>query len=297
MDVLNQLFNTFKVSAQIFHNGQYCGKWAIDTSHSQYMSFHIVSHGRCFLSVDENSEVMTLNKGDMVLFPKNTPHCLTNDESFLQLKNTETSVDFDSGLRADGTGLICGYLEHNHPLMHSITQFVPQKICLLQAEMSNSTQLLVKALLAESITTGPSSELVMNRIVEALLAIIFRQHLPNERGVIAALQHPKLNKAIHAIHQNPEAKWTVSSLAEKCHMSRAGFSELFKTILQQSPIEYVTQWRISLAYRMLTDEKVTTLQAALACGYDNESSFSKAFKRVLGISPGSLRLPEITNNP
>jgi AraC-like DNA-binding protein len=80
-------------------------------------------------------------------------------------------------------------------------------------------------------------------------------------------------------------------------MSRAGFSELFKAILQQSPIEYVTQWRISLAYRMLTDEKATTLQAALACGYDNESSFSKAFKRVLGISPGSLRLPEITDNP
>ena len=72
-------------------------------------------------------------------------------------------------------------------------------------------------------------------------------------------------------------------------MSHAAFSDLFKSILGQSPMEYVTQWRFSMAYRMLADEKVSTLSAAHSCGYDNESSFSKAFKRIMGVSLGALR--------
>lgn len=129
----------------------------------------------------------------------------------------------------------------------------------------------------------------MGKIAEAILAMIFRQHLPSETGVLAAAIHPKLALVMPLIHADTDTKWSVEQLAERCFMSRAAFSDLFKSVLHVSPIEYITQWRLSKAYRLLADEKVTTLNAALSCGYDNESSFSKAFKRVLGVSPGAVR--------
>lgn len=292
MDILSQLFSTFKVSANVFHNGQYCGNWAVDTSGSQYMSFHIVSFGRCFVKVGSNPEQIPLEQGDVVLFPRDVIHCITNDESFSIDKNLAQSAGYDEGVNSDGTGLICGYFAHSHPLITTITEHLPASIVIkrqLHAEQKSGINFLLEALLDESTSSKKGSELILGKIAEALLAIIFRQHLPSETGVLAASIHPKLGAAIKAIHEDSEKKWTVEKLAELCFMSRSAFSELFKSVLTLTPMEYIAQWRLSKAYRMLADEKVSTLQAAISCGYDNESSFSKAFKRVMGVSPGSVR--------
>jgi AraC-like DNA-binding protein len=297
MDVLNQLFSTFKVSSEIFHNGQYCGSWAVDTSGLQYMNFHIVSHGTCYLTVGDDPKVYDLKEGDMVLFPKDIKHCMTNDSTFSQNINTSTSVDFTNGKLTDGTGLICGYFAHKHPLMNNITEFLPDIVLLKKMNKTDSNgsfSHLLNALLHESHSDKPVAKLVMNKIAEALLAIIFRQYLPTNKGIVAALLHPKLSPVIQAIHESPGKNWSVDALADICFLSRAGFSNLFKSVLQQTPMDYVTQWRMCIAYRMLADEKSTTLETALAVGYDNESSFSKAFKRILGVSPGSIRVDSQT---
>lgn len=297
MEVLNQLFSTFKVSANIMHNGQYCGNWAVDTSGTHYMSFHIVSHGRCFLTVNNAGNTTTsLEAGDIVLFPRDISHCLTNDESFSQPINQAQSLDFASGPQTEGTGLVCGYFEHNHPLMYKMTEHLPDHLIVRNSHtQTTSLSLLLQALLQESIGFDKGSTLIMAKLSEAILAILFRDHLPSDSGLLAALMHPKLARVLERIHEKPSQKWTVDELAQISFLSRAGFAELFKTVVGQTPMEYITHWRLSLAYRMLADEKVSTLHAAIESGYDNESSFSKAFKRVMGISPGALRAGQQTN--
>lgn len=292
MDVLSELFATFKVSANVFHNGQYCGNWAVDTSGTQYMSFHIVSHGRCFVTVGDGTQNWELEKGDIVLFPKDVIHCMTSDPNFEIEKNQSQSIDYQQGVTPEGTGLICGYFAHHHPMIGAITEHLPDAV-VIQGQNSQSSKsglyFLLEALLEESLQPENNSDLIMGKIAEAILAIIFRQHLPTETGVLAAAIHPKLSNVMKLIHADTHTKWSVEQLAEQCFMSRATFSDLFKSVLNVSPMEYITHWRLSKAYRMLADEKVTTLNAALTCGYDNESSFSKAFKRVLGVSPGAVR--------
>ena len=298
MDVLNQLFSTFKVAANIFHNGQYCGDWAINTSGTHYMNFHIVSHGSCYLSLPagaaqtEKHVPIRLSQGDVVLFPNDSQHVISGQSDSKAITNSSASQNYRSGIHPSATGLVCGYFSHHHPLVSSITAHLPEAI-IIKSQSLNGTpsglHYLLEALLDESKQPGQASDLIMGRIAEAILAIIFRQHLPTDNGVLAATVHPKLGAVMSAIHGAPEKKWTINLLAQQCFMSRAAFNELFKSVLQQSPMEYVTQWRLGLAYRMLADENVSTLHAALSCGYDNESSFSKAFKRVLGVSPGAVR--------
>ena len=53
MDVLSDLLNTFRIQSKVFHNGQYCGSWNIDTSGTKKASFHIVTHGTCELLLDQ----------------------------------------------------------------------------------------------------------------------------------------------------------------------------------------------------------------------------------------------------
>jgi len=292
MDVLNQLFATFKVSATIFHNGQYCGSWAIDTSGTQYMNFHVVSHGNCFLTLPGSDEITQLSQGDIVLFPSDTGHVISSDSQTSAVINSTPSQNYANGPDVNSTGLVCGYFSHNHPLISSITTHLPHAVIIKSQSLEGTPtglHYLLYALLDESRHENKGSELIMGRIAEAILAIIFRQHLPTDTGVLAATVHPKLAAAMQAIHCAPDKKWTIELLAQQCFMSRAAFNLLFKTVMQQSPMEYVTQWRLGMAYRMLADENVSTLHAALACGYDNESSFSKAFKRVLGMSPGAIR--------
>ncbi|BFM11028.1 AraC family transcriptional regulator [Simiduia litorea] len=288
MDALNQLLATFKVQANVFHNGQYCGRWAVDTSGSKNISFHVVTHGRCYLSVAD-AQTEALEAGDMVFFPHDHSHCITSDVSFSTEVNLSKSKDYSAGIDNQGTGLVCGYFEHQHPMVEHAIKQLPDMVLIRRNDHNQSFSLLMQTLINESSSSVQGADYILNRIAEALLAMVFRYHLPQDQGVLAAALHPKLSKVLQAIHSSPQTKWTVDELAAICHLSRAAFAELFKDVLNSSPMEYVTQWRLSIAYRMLADDSVSTLEAALAVGYDNESSFSKAFKRVMGVTPGAVR--------
>lgn len=294
MDSLNQLLSTLKVEANIFHNGQYCGNWALDTSGSNHISFHIVTHGYCYLLMDDMNP-LPLNVGDMVIFPHDNSHCISNAPSSNQLANTKLSEDFVK-LKDDGTGLVCGFFEHQNPLIKNITRSLPTYIVIpYSAEKPSIMSGVQSLMIQESLYSGQTnhsanqSGLVLNKLAECLLSLLFRDKLPVDTGVLAAIGHSRLGAAMQAIHECPDKKWTLQELSFLCNMSRAAFSKLFKGVVGQTPMDYLLYWRITLAYQLLADEKVSTLEAALKCGYENESSFSKVFKRIVGVGPGAIR--------
>lgn len=289
VDSLSHLLATLRVNANVFHNGQYCGNWAIDTSGSHYISFHAVSYGQCFVKMEGQDEVHTLHAGDVILFPRDAKHVLTSDQAFTQAINTEQSVGFEH-LEPNGTGLVCGYFEHQHPMINEIIGHLPPMIIVTKHQQADAPlSLLTESLLVISKQAGDGVDLMLERLSECILAALLRDHLPLETGILAAMADPKLAPAIKAIFEQPEQKWSVEQLAERCFCSRTSFATLFKQTLGKSPGEFATQWRLGLAYRTLADDGVTTLAAALSCGYESEASFSKAFKRTFGISPGQLR--------
>ena len=80
--------------------------------------------------------------------------------------------------------------------------------------------------------------------------------------------------------------WTVESLAEAAGMSRSAFAARFKELLGQTPLEYVTGWRMQRAMRLLAQRDKKLIDVARSVGYESDAAFSKAFKRVVGVSPG-----------
>lgn len=116
------------------------------------------------------------------------------------------------------------------------------------------------------------------------------EHHPDIRDRwISTSQDRQIGSAIALLQDYPERDWTINSLASYVAMSRSAFAKRFKEITGESPIEYLTKYRMSQAERMLRDGEGSINQVAVRSGYSSESSFSRAFLREIGISPSSVR--------
>lgn len=106
-------------------------------------------------------------------------------------------------------------------------------------------------------------------------------------GWLFALADAQLAAAINAMHENPAAPWTLPQLAQRAGMSRTTFAVKFKKMVGVSPMEYLARWRMTRASDRLTQSNDSVAEIAYAVGYESESAFSAAFKRLMGRSPRS----------
>ncbi|MFT6407347.1 MAG: AraC-like DNA-binding protein [Arenicella sp.] len=286
MNAVNQLFAPLKLEANVFHNGQYCGAWAVDISGAQKMTFHVVVRGTCYLKVAE--QVIKLGEGDAVFFPNDSKHVVSNFPNQEIELNSIESQPMSALLTEPSTGLVCGDFGHQHPLFERILKQLPEVI-LIRSDPDSASSKIVDLVLEESASSGYQTSVLLNRLSDCLFLLMVRDHLDVESGIFAGMSHPKLMRAIALIHGEPDQKISLEQLAAEALMSRSAFSTLFKSIVGQSPMDYLKQWRITVAYRWLVDDGISTYDAALRCGYESESSFSKAFASVMGFGPGKAR--------
>jgi len=307
MNAINQLLESLKIEANVYHNGQFCGNWAVNTSGSRRMSFHIVTKGRCFFKFAD--ETIELHEGDAVFLPSDAQHCITNSVQIIIPENASKSLPMTDTLAEPSTGLVCGDFSHNHAIFEKLIKQMPELMVVRRSDNSASSQ-IIDLMLTESRSSDQHSNVLLNRLSDCLFYLLVRGNINIESGVFAAFTHPQLSKAMELIHQGfgesdsvkkegnnnldeQDQRFSLDELASAAAMSRSAFATLFKEVVGQSPVDYQTQWRMTQAYRWLADDGVSTLEAALRCGYESEGSFSKAFKRVIGMGPGQVRASEV----
>ena len=108
-------------------------------------------------------------------------------------------------------------------------------------------------------------------------------------GWLGALQDRQIGHAISLIHRDPARDWTVASLAGELAMSRSAFAARFTELVGEPAMQYVTRWRMHVGLNALKDEGATVAELADRLGYRSEAAFARAFKRVIGVSPGAVR--------
>jgi AraC-like DNA-binding protein len=121
-----------------------------------------------------------------------------------------------------------------------------------------------------------------------MLVQALRLHLEEGKagvGWLFALADKQMAAAITAMHADPAHPWTLQDLAERAGMSRSSFALKFKQTVGTSPMDYLTRWRMLLAGDRLAHSSDPVSVIALSLGYESESAFSTAFKRVMGCSP------------
>jgi AraC-like DNA-binding protein len=103
------------------------------------------------------------------------------------------------------------------------------------------------------------------------------------------LKHRHVGHALRLIHGQPAKPWTLAMLAREVGLSRSVFADRFARYVGVSPMHYLGRWRMQLAIRRLTIPGVSVAQAGAEVGYESEAAFSRAFKKYVGVPPGSWR--------
>lgn len=266
MDPLSKILQNLSFNADVFFSGNLCSIQSLGGSNSNKGHLHLLRAGVLTMVCEEGHKV-TLDKPSVIFMPSPTKHQVIASESN-QAELVCVDIDFHSG---SGTALI---------------NALPKLIC-LDIEENTSLGKTAHWLFEEAFDSQAGQQIVVNKLGDIFLVQILR-HILNDglvmQGMLAGMAHPGLSIVMKAIHENPEANWTVDSMAEKALMSRAKFAALFKHTVNQSPNDYLTDLRIALAQGLLKQDLPVSL-VANEVGYEHGSALARVFRKKMGISP------------
>ena len=134
---------------------------------------------------------------------------------------------------------------------------------------------------------------MLTKLSEVLFVETLRRYialLPREQtGWLAGVRDPEVGKALALLHRQPAHPWTIAALASEVGISRSVLAERFRHYLSETPIAYLTRWRLQLGAQMLTSTSRGVAQIAGEVGYESEASFNRAFKREFSLPPARFR--------
>ncbi len=145
---------------------------------------------------------------------------------------------------------------------------------------------------AEAASPQGGSRALLSRLGEVIFIDILRragQHEHGRCGELKALADAPLARALALVHAEPSADWTIESLGRAAGLSRSAFAARFLAKVGEPPLRYVARWRMRRAAQILIDSDVGLGEVALQVGYRSEASFSRAFVRFMGGTPGAFR--------
>jgi len=115
-------------------------------------------------------------------------------------------------------------------------------------------------------------------------------------NIHAGKQRPdtdKIKLVLSEIEDHYDQKLTIEQIASICSYSTSHFMRWFKEMIGSSFMEYLIEYRLSLATRDLRTTKDTVLEIAHRTGFDNISNFNRLFKKRFGVTPSEFRRKEL----
>jgi AraC-like DNA-binding protein len=270
------------------------GRWAIRFGEHDGIKCYAVVFGGCWLAVDGVPDPMRLETGDCFVLPRGRPFILASD---LALRPIDALTVFSprrngriTALNDGGDFLLAGghfTLSGNHAGI--LLGALPPVVHLQKESDRAALRWSLERMMQELRDRQPGGVLVAQHLAYMMLIQALRLHLADGAktgvGWLFALADDQMSAAIQAMHADPARRWTVQELAQHVAMSRSSFAQKFKGTVGESPMEYLTRWRMLLAGDRLSSSRDSVLAIALSLGYESESAFSTAFKRVMGASP------------
>lgn len=276
-DVLSGVLAAYQVRAVVSANPQFCGEWRMPENPSPHAMFHLIDRGACLLYADGLREPIALSTGDLVVVPRGNAHLLRSHP----------------GQGPDAfTTLLCGDIMFGSGKRHPVLEALPDFLVVKNERGSDQFRCVAELLSQESRDLKLGQQAVLDRLADTLFVMAVRHHLnesADHRGILAAIQDPRLAKALAAMHTQPERDWTVAGLADIAAMSRTAFAQRFNEVLGISPIHHLTEWRMTQAERLLQDQRLSVAAVAERMGYRTEAAFRRSFKRFHGFGPGHVR--------
>lgn len=267
--------------------------WAIDFPPPQGIKFNAVLSGRCWLEV-EGVEPVLLEEGDCFLLTQSRPFRMMSDRSLQTIPADEIYAHAEDGVATCNGGgaffLVGSRFGFSGAGADLLVGILPPVVHISEhSDQASVLRFAIDQMARELRGRHPGGFLMTEHLAHIMLMQILRLYLaaPDTEGTgwLFALGDRQIGLAIGAMHTEPARRWTLQQLAAKAGMSRSSFAERFKEKVGAAPMDYLTRWRMMLAGERLANSSEPIGTIALSLGYESESAFSTAFKRVMARSP------------
>lgn len=302
-DPLGEALHFLRMSGSFYCLSEFTAPWGLDLPPMQdCVMFHVVTAGECRLEV-AGAETCVLRPGALALVPHGRGHILNSAPDvkagkLFDLPREQVSDRYEH-LRHGGGGspttMLCAAVRFEDPSAHHLLRLLPR---LIAVDAWNSPELewlqsTLRFLAAEARELRAGGETVITRLADILVIQAIRSWIATDSqartGWLHALRDKQIGRAIALIHRDPARDWTVASLASAVGMSRSAFAARFTDLVGEPAMQYVLRWKMHAALKWLKESDATISQLATKLGYESEAAFSRAFKRLMGISPGAAR--------
>jgi AraC-like DNA-binding protein len=303
MDALSEALRGVRITGTLFLNGELSAPWGVSSPQiASLVLFHLVTEGRATARLP-GADGVTLEAGDIVVFPTGSAHELWNGAVPVLVDATPLIPKILAGeLRTERGGgggaitrLICGYFGCEPATERLLLAGLPPMFTVnirrdgtgawLESAIRHSVNLVDSGL--------PGRRALLSKLTEALFVETlsrYMEDLPPERtGWLAAARDDVVGKALACLHRDPARAWSLDDLAREAGASRTVLVEGFGRLLGVPPLAYLTRWRLQRAATLLETTEHTVLRIAIEVGYESEAAFSRAFKREMGEPPARYR--------
>lgn len=302
-DPLGEALHFLRMSGTFYCRSEFTAPWALELpAFDHCLMFHVVTAGRCLLEVD-GIEPCLLRPGDLALVPHGAGHRLMSDAAvppgkLFDLPRDAISNRYEILRHGEGgaaTTMICALVRFDHPAAHQLIRLLPK---LIRVDTWNSPEMewiqsTLRFIAAEAQHLNAGGETVITRLADILVIQAVRSWIARapeaQTGWLGVLRDKQIGRAIAMIHRDPASNWTVASLADTAGMSRSAFSARFTQLVGEPAMHYAVRWKMQAALTRLRETDSSLAELANRLGYDSEAAFSRAFKRVVGVSPGAAR--------
>ena len=320
-DALSEVLSAVRLSGSVFFDVTAKSPWVAEAPPAAQIAsgvmpgaqhaieYHVVTRGSCWISLvgDVGSEPLRLQQGDIAVIPHGDPHAVSSEPGMRAEPNLEihrrpkddNALPFM--LRTGGEGpsdthLICGFFSCDVRPFNPLLDSLPRLMRVGPNVSNGSNGLLdqfIRFATAEMGNKRAGSQSILNRLSELMFVEVVRLHMGqlanNNTGWLAGLRDSMVGRALTLLHGRPTHAWTLEELASEAGASRSVLADRFTHLVGYPPIQYLTQWRMQMAARRLTDPGVSIASVAYEVGYESEAAFSRAFKKLVGRSPGQWR--------
>lgn len=266
MDRLTPVLSRFALNVSVLHVGTLEQAYVIQSDHCVgYV--HWVKQGTVNVAVQGMAPVI-IDQPSVLFIPRGVQHTLTPVAKPLQV--ILSMVDFGHA--------------YQNPMMG-----IQDRAVIIALDQARDFALITELLFEEAFAQRCGKQFATDQLLQYFFLKLLRHLIQNNRvseGIIKALSDPRLLKAVTSMHDQPAKDWTVQTLAEQAGMSRARFAALFKHETGYAPLDYLTEWRMSIVQSLLKEGQ-SVKSAARAVGYVSPAALSRVFTKRVGSSPSA----------
>ncbi|WP_394835584.1 AraC family transcriptional regulator [Pendulispora rubella] len=301
-DPLSGILGDLRIGGLSYGRCELREPWGIELPAQPEARFHFVAAGSALFKSPDGSW-HRLTAGDVVLVPRGDAHALASSKTARRTPLPDIELEeigdrtyrlaLDGGRGPHDALLFCCSVSFTAPSAHPLIELMPAQ--LIVREHDPSLEPLLEIMADEILAEKMGSATVLTRLADVVITRVIRtwseaqKTSGSERGWLAAIRDPKIGRALAAIHREPGRDWSLAALARIAGCSSSSFRDRFTRSVGTPPAKYVARWRMHVADAMLREQRLSNGEVGAKLGYESVTAFTRAFKRITGKSPGSLR--------